>query len=150
MRIGRIAALLAVITATVGLAPPAQAAETWLLKNQWNNGCLDYNPTNGVHTRACNGGPWQQWQFIRYGDGTIRFLNVATKMCLDASEKGVRGWGCNELPYQRWRLEWLSTGDFRLFSRWDNRCLDNSEKGVRTWGCNVLPYQRWYQVETPL
>jgi hypothetical protein len=146
MRIGRIAALLAIIVSTVGLAPAAQAAEIWTLKSKWDSGCLDHNFTDNVHTRPCNGGPHQKWQVTRRSDGTLSLMNVGTTMCLDNSEHDVRGWGCNPYSYQRWTIKHWTGSEFELVSKYDNHCLDNSVHRVRSWGClgaTNLPYQRW-------
>ena len=76
MKIGRAAVLLAVMALLVGLAPAAQADVTWVMKSRFNNYCLDYNPTDGVHTRQCNGGDFQRWDPIMVGsfpDGRSAF-----------------------------------------------------------------------------
>ncbi|CCH28456.1 hypothetical protein BN6_11300 [Saccharothrix espanaensis DSM 44229] len=132
----------------VAMAPAASAVPDGTVLDQWRwqswatGGYLDHNPADGVHTRAENRGPHQWWEVTRYSDGTLRFMNVATKMCLDNSEHGVRGFGCNDGPWQRWRTgSWGTT--YELVSMWNNHCLDNSHEGVRTMGCNGLAYQRW-------
>ncbi|QFZ24400.1 hypothetical protein EKG83_21345 [Saccharothrix syringae] len=125
------------------VAPSASAATVWTWQSGWDSGCLDHNSTDGVHTRTCNGGDWQKWEVTSYPDGTKRFMNVATKMCLDNSEYGVRGWGCNDGAWQRWRMGNWGGGKYELVSQWNNLCLDNSVYGVRTVGCNGLSYQMW-------
>lgn len=146
MRIGRVAALAAVIATIVGLTPAAHADTNWVITSRFNNYCLDYNPTDGVHTRQCNNGDHQKWSPTFYGDGTVRYMNVATTMCLDASEFGVRGWGCNDLNYQRWKRNAFNSTEFELVHLRSNHCLDMSEYGVRTIGCNGKFYQRWVRV----
>ncbi|MFJ5988265.1 RICIN domain-containing protein [Lentzea sp. NPDC092896] len=146
MKIERAAVLLAVMALLLGLTPAAQADVTWVMKSRFNNYCLDYNPTDGVHTRQCNGGDFQRWDPTYYSDGTTRYMNVATKMCLDASEFGVRGWGCNDLNYQRWTRSSFNATEFQLLHQRSNHCLDMSEFGVRTIGCNGGMWQRWVRV----
>lgn len=146
MKIGRAAALLAVMATLVGLTPVAQADTAWVLKSRFSNWCLDHNPGDGVHTRKCNGGDYQRWDVTFYPDGTTRYMNIATKMCLDASEHGVRGWGCNDLNYQRWTRGAFNSTEFQLLHMRSNHCLDSSEHGVRTIGCNGGMWQRWVRV----
>ncbi|GAA3862496.1 hypothetical protein GCM10022243_31230 [Saccharothrix violaceirubra] len=145
MKFGRVAAVFAaVVLGMLGvMAPQASAADAWHWQSQWDSGYLDYNPTNGVHTRPWNGGPYQLWEYKRYSDGTYRFMNVATKLCLDNSEYGVRAFGCNDGAWQRWDMNDWGNGNWELVSMWDHRCLDNSTYGIRTVGCNGLSYQLW-------
>ncbi|WP_053715071.1 RICIN domain-containing protein [Saccharothrix sp. NRRL B-16348] len=145
MKFGRVVAVLvAVLVGLLGVVPAASAApEQWKLKSEWDSGMLDHNFTDGVHTRPSNAGPYQNWEVKRYADGTYRFMNVATKMCLDNSEHGVRGFGCNDGSWQRWRVNHWGNGTYEILSAWNNHCLDNSVYGVRTFGCNGLNHQRW-------
>ncbi|CCH32510.1 RICIN domain-containing protein [Actinosynnema sp. NPDC047251] len=134
----------AVVLGLVGLVPSATAGdETWRFDSEWDTGSLDHNPTNGVHTRSWNGGPWQIWAVKRYGDGTFRFMNTGSLRCLDNSEHGVRGFGCNDGSWQRWKVNSWGDGTVEIVSTWNNHCLDNSWEGIRTVGCNGLEYQRW-------
>ncbi|WP_433270995.1 RICIN domain-containing protein [Actinosynnema sp. CS-041913] len=144
MKFGRVAAALAaVVLGLLMVVPTASAAADTVMWSKWNDTYLDYNPNNGVHARGWNGGPWQRWEVTQYSDGTVRYMNVATKMCLDNSEHGLRGFGCNDGPWQRWRVKNWGDSTRELVSVWNNHCLDNSQYGVRTVGCNGLVYQRW-------
>jgi hypothetical protein len=147
MRFRRIAVMVATVVLTaLAVATPASAATTlvtWEHHYKAGRGCLDHNFTQGVYNNICLGNDWQDWEAKQYADGTWQFKNKVTRMCLDASEYGVRGFGCNDLRYQRWRLGSWGGGWFELVSQYNNHCLDNSQHGMRTVGCNGLPYQLW-------
>jgi hypothetical protein len=85
----------------------------------------------------------QRWHMRYYADGTVRFMNEYTTMCLDDSEYGVRGWGCNDLAYQKWKVNGWGNGWYELLNQYTHHCLDVSEYGVRDVGCNGLTYQQW-------
>ncbi len=135
----------AAVTTVLAVASPASAASrvTWEHHWQAGRGCLDHNFGQGVYNYICTGSDWQKWEVKYYPDGTARFMSSVTKMCLDASEYGVRGFGCNDLPYQRWKVNSWGGGWYELVNQYTHHCLDSSEYGVRDVGCNGLAFQKW-------
>jgi Ricin-type beta-trefoil lectin domain len=145
MKYGRIATTTAaVVLSALGVFAPAASAQqtvgAW--ENRLSQTCLDHNFTDGLHMRGCNGGPWQQWVLKSYSDGTKRFMNQATKYCLDSSEQGVRAFGCNDLSYQRWRANDWGSFQYELVNQYTHHCLDYAT-AIRDVGCNGLSYQQW-------
>jgi hypothetical protein len=148
VRFGRLMAILAatVTMAVLAVAPSANAATYLTWHAYWRiAGCLDQNDSAGVFFNHCYADDaWQKWEVKYYADGTARFMSTGSKMCLDASEYGVRGFGCNDLSYQRWKINGWGDGSYELVNQFTHHCLDVSEYGVRTVGCNGLYFQRWY------
>jgi hypothetical protein len=147
VRLGRFAAMIAaaVMVGVTALAPAAQADTEMQWETNWNFGCLASGSPRGVYVEPdCNPNDVRQrWVVRYYADGTARFMNTYTTMCLDDSEYGVRGWGCNDLAYQKWKINGFGNGWYELLNQYTHHCLDVSQYGVRDIGCNGLPYQRW-------
>ncbi|MEU7870399.1 RICIN domain-containing protein [Dactylosporangium sp. NPDC049140] len=147
MRLGRIAAMVAaaVMVSVTVFAPAAHADTVQQWETRWNTGCLSSGTARVVYVeRDCN--PMdarQRWHMRYYADGTVRFMNEYTTMCLDDSEYGVRGWGCNDLAYQKWKVNGWGNGWYELLNQYTHHCLDVSEYGVRDVGCNGMTYQQW-------
>lgn len=138
-----------VMTTMVAVTPTAANAGDMIVpwKNVRSGLCLDHNFTDGLHMRGCNSGPYQKWERTWYAsDGRTQWMNSATKMCLDGSEKGVRAFGCNTLPYQRWKVGNWGNYRYELVNNFTSGCLDYSEHGLRSFGCNGSPYQLWTHV----
>lgn len=146
MKFTRIAAVLAaLVMAMVSTAVPASAVEIAVWKNMYTGKCLD-DSEYGFRTYPCNDGIYQKWIVTRWNDGTQRFMNAATKRCIDDShEFGLRTFGCNALKYQSFHVQDnLSHPFYRLMNQQTRRCLDDSPQYLRPWGCNNLSYQRWH------
>lgn len=138
---------LAGTTGVASAAPAADPVETYM--NNKTGWCLDYNSRDNVHSQGCNGGAWQQWRVHTWADGTKRFQNVATGVCLTRDNMSYSVYGaqtCNSSTEQSWRVDHVSGGlVFRAQFGGFTDCLDdNYVDGVRSYPCNSGPYQVWY------
>ncbi|WP_034592507.1 ricin-type beta-trefoil lectin domain protein [Hamadaea tsunoensis] len=156
MRSGRhrsrlaLAAVTAVLAATVGFTTPAAAAVTVGQITGYGGKCVDLSggsAANGtaVQLWTCNGTSAQQWT-VGNTDNSIRALGK----CMDVTAAGtangtkVQLYDCNATNAQKWTV---SGG--RLVNTGSGRCLDatgvSSADGTRLqiWDCGTGANQQW-------
>lgn len=148
---GALAGAAIALAGTMGVASAAPAAdpvETYM--NNKTGWCLDYNSRENVHSQGCNGGDWQRWRVHTWADGTKRFQNVATGVCLARDKMSDSVYGaqtCDSSEVQSWRVTHVGGGGLVFTAQWldYSECLDdNYVDGVRVYSCNSGPYQVWY------
>ncbi|KAH6884294.1 carbohydrate-binding module family 13 protein/putative endo-1,3-beta-glucanase, partial [Coprinopsis sp. MPI-PUGE-AT-0042] len=148
-----------------GYEPPILPTDPALLRNNWNDKCLDVRGgvfQNGtpVQIYDCTTSPQQYWVYHR-GIGQVRVKG--TNFCLDSglnatSEDPINGsqmkiWECYEnLPAQTWFRTW----DSRLVRAGTSLCLDLTNGSlangniIQTWTCSDLNRnQNWHKSVCP-
>ncbi|MEU5879764.1 RICIN domain-containing protein [Spirillospora sp. NPDC047279] len=76
---------------------------SWTVTNLATGRCLDHSDEYGLRSIVCNGNAHQEWIILDTG-GALELRNRKTRLCLDDSQVGVRGFPCNSLDYQRWNF----------------------------------------------
>ena len=92
----------------------------------------DYNTENGAAIQLWKnvGEPWQQWRFVRAGEGVYRICNRFTGKMLDLIAGGVvdgtwlHQWEGSNGSSQLWVLENTGDGRVKIKSGLSGKCLD--------------------------
>ena len=103
----------------------------------------DYNPDNGAAVQLWDytGEEWQQWSFVRAGQGVYRICNRFTGKMLDLVACGtadgtwLHQWEGANGSSQLWVLEATNDGRFKVKSSVYGKCVDlvgmSAENGTR-------------------
>jgi hypothetical protein len=128
-----------------------------------SNKCLDVqnpNTSDGalIGQFACNGQPWQAWEFRDAGGGFFNLVNRNSGRCLDvngastADGAQVIQWTCNGGTNQQW--QWVTTGGFQqLRARHSGKCADvvgaSTADGalVKQYPCGSQTNQQWTRTQ---
>lgn len=125
--------------------------------------CLDVqnpNTSDGAQIGqfACNGQPWQAWQFRDAGGGFLNLVSRHSGKCLDvngastADGAQVIQWTCNGGTNQQW--QWVTSGGFQqLRARHSGKCADvvggSIADGVlvKQYPCSTQTNQQWSRAQ---
>ena len=111
----------------------------------------DFNTENGAAIQLYDyaGEEWQQWSFVRAGEGVYRIKNRFTGKMLDLIASGVvdgtwlHQWEGANGSSQLWAVEFTADGHAKIKSNLSGKCMDvvgmNQENGARL--------QIWQDVE---
>jgi hypothetical protein len=131
------------LTVTVSAAP-AQADGYIYPQNAATKLCLDDSDLN-IRGFGCNHLSYQKWYDMEWADGTYRWKNAATQLCMRDFGNGVVAHAaCDTSEAESW-YTLISTqyGGITLENQATGMCLDDSVIGLRTFQCNELAYQVW-------
>ena len=162
-----IGALAAVLGLATLVAPQAEAADLYRLRNFGSGMCLQPNPNalldQGTHlvTRPCDSSAAQRWVISPNTSGTYRLINQLSGYCADvygvnADNTPVAQWVCNSASNQRWVLPSFPNSvpklvESKVGGGSGKRCLHSVHTGdlspVRINPCNADNAQMLWYIE---
>ncbi len=92
----------------------------------------DYNPDNGAAIQLYDymHEAWQEWSFVRAGEGVYRICNRFTGKMMDLIASGVvdgtwlHQWEGSNSSSQLWAIENTADGRVKIKSNLSGKCLD--------------------------
>lgn len=146
---------------SVGYASSGGGGNAVKIVGQQSGKCVDVQQPNtqpgaNIDLYACNGNPWQSWQFNNLNNGYFTVVSQNSGLCLDVSAASkatganVDQWTCNGGTNQAW--SWRANGNYHtLVNQNSGLCLDVSGNGtadntnIDQWTCNGGANQNWSQ-----